>query len=930
MTKPGDSSLHPRVADQLHSSHAPTPGRKNACENFGAAVYLGSLINRDDYHCNLHKVCCPKGLTSQPTIVLKRTSQFGDDLQVKYNATLVRLRYTQHLQRSQNVLNVFLALGGYAGTDCQQNVASCCYGWIRTSQPTIVLKRTSQFGDDLQVKYNATLVRLRYTQHLQRSQNVLNVFLALGGYAGTDCQQNVASCCYGWIRPPRCRTFRTIMVGLRSRLWRIRQYAAQKWHRMNTSSTDLDEQPRTTRTLFRPLDPGEIRLLKLCPGSFHEPLQAELENVALSTTVPYKAISYCWGKGGTSETIHISHNPVPITKSLHGALRRFRDHNHIVYLWADAICINQKDDAEKGVQISVMSIIFAQAEEVLIWLGEHQPQDTMAFCTISWLADYGRHLIKPETGRLSIAQLALLCSKEVEIIAAFNEHYFDNDVGDRALGRLLMLPGKSKEILVGLRSNCACRCCGTEFTWRTDAPIARLNEGLGAIKAVLDLPWFTRLWVIQENAVAQVAKVHLGQHCIPWTDLDLAIQVANFEDKMAAYGGLPRTVQFVRAFAIIELVSRYRLYDPLPGSLSDPTYLLAVLMRMSHFQCEREEDRLYSVRAVAFIEAECSLDPAFGQPVDHLWQQVAAYLLRKSPSWDYNTRRGRPCNSFVLTMAGIQRRNREKLRSLPSWVPDITAIDDEVRRRYEFALRNSRYHAAGGRANRFINYIDKQSWTLYARGGGISIIERMSHDTNYMPRAYNNLEEAARARDQDFELRLIPWYFRCLSFAYERAENSKADPACYSFRTLLSHGSSCNRKPMDAGSPVNEEYRNVYLPFFLELERDNASRSIGLDAETMCEHLENLIRDKRDRQRLDSSRVLAWTSDGRVGWVPQNSREGDVVVLLEGAPEPYVVRERAEGDGTCTLIGDAYIHGIMLGEAWEHDHEMNDCVISIK
>nr|POF25955.1 heterokaryon incompatibility protein 6, or allele [Quercus suber] len=720
------------------------------------------------------------------------------------------------------------------------------------------------------------------------------------------------------------------MVGLRSRFRRIRQYTAQKWHLVNTFSTDLHERPPTTQSPRRPLAPGEIRVLKLHPGSYHEPLQAELEIVALATAPQYKAISYCWGKAGASETLYILHHPVPITKSLHGALRRYRSLDHYAYLWADAICIDQNDDAEKSVQISIMALIYSQAAEVLIWLGEQQPQDAMAFCTISWLADYGRHFIKPETGRLSMASLALLCNKQVEIMAAYNEHYFDNDVDEHALGRLLMLPGKSEEILVGLRSKCACRCCGTEFTWRTDAPIARLNEGIGAIKAVLDLPWFTRLWVIQENAVAQVVKVYLGQHCIPWTDLDHAVQVAHFEDKMAAYAGVPRAVQFVRAVAIIELVSQYRLNKHLPRSLLEATYLLGVLMRTSHFQCEREEDRLYSVRAVAFIEAECSLDPAIGQTVDDLWQQVAAYLLGEPPSWDYYQNRGRPCNSFVLTMAGLQRRNRENLRSLPSWVPDITAIDDEVRHRYEFALSNSRYHAAGGRANRFINHIDKKSWTLYARGGGISMIERMSHDTNYIPRAYNNLESAARARDQDFELRLIPWYFRCLRFAYERAENSKADPACYSFATLLSHGSSYYRKPMDAGSPVNEEYRNTYLPFFLELERDHASRPMGLDAETMCEHLENLICDRQDHQRLDPSRVLAWTSDGRVGWVPQNSREGDVIVLLQGAPEPYVVRERAEGDGTCTLIGDAYIHGIMLGEAWEHDHEMDNCVIGIK
>ncbi len=49
-----------------------------------------------------------------------------------------------------------------------------------------------------------------------------------------------------------------------------------------------------------------------------------------------------------------------------------------VYLWADAICINQKDELEKSHQIVLMEDIYAQAESVYIDLGDVQPGCSLA------------------------------------------------------------------------------------------------------------------------------------------------------------------------------------------------------------------------------------------------------------------------------------------------------------------------------------------------------------------------------------------------------------------------------------------------------------------------------------------------------------------------------------------------------------------------
>lgn len=51
-------------------------------------------------------------------------------------------------------------------------------------------------------------------------------------------------------------------------------------------------------------------------------------------------------------------------------------------LWVDAVCINQKDDAEKSIQVMMMGKIYSQASQVLVWLskdGRQLVNDIMSF-----------------------------------------------------------------------------------------------------------------------------------------------------------------------------------------------------------------------------------------------------------------------------------------------------------------------------------------------------------------------------------------------------------------------------------------------------------------------------------------------------------------------------------------------------------------------
>lgn len=64
------------------------------------------------------------------------------------------------------------------------------------------------------------------------------------------------------------------------------------------------------------------------------------------------------------------------------------------------------------------------------------------------------------------------------------------------------------------------------------------------------------------------------------------------------------------------------------------------------------------------------------------------------------------------------------------------------------------------------------------------------------------------------------------------------------------------------------------------------------------------------------------TENGRMGFGPESAGVGDVVVVMPGGRVPYVLRPMLDMEesfgceqGAFSLLGDAFVHGAMLGEA---------------
>ena len=86
--------------------------------------------------------------------------------------------------------------------------------------------------------------------------------------------------------------------------------------------------------------------------------------------VEYDAISYTWGSGALTSRIICNGVEWSITGILEDALKRLRYETTSRYLWADQVCINQSDDAEKATQVQHMFTVFNRAQKVVAWPGE--------------------------------------------------------------------------------------------------------------------------------------------------------------------------------------------------------------------------------------------------------------------------------------------------------------------------------------------------------------------------------------------------------------------------------------------------------------------------------------------------------------------------------------------------------------------------------
>ncbi|KAG8530612.1 uncharacterized protein KY384_004650 [Bacidia gigantensis] len=126
-----------------------------------------------------------------------------------------------------------------------------------------------------------------------------------------------------------------------------------------------------------------FRLLRLYPQTPSADIKCSLKEVNIADKRGYGAVSYVWGVPNLTRKIYCGNAYIGVTEHIHALLRRVCNSSRDVYIWIDAICINQKDLTERSTQVLLMRKIFSDAGQILIWLGIDPGPAAPAFQIIS-------------------------------------------------------------------------------------------------------------------------------------------------------------------------------------------------------------------------------------------------------------------------------------------------------------------------------------------------------------------------------------------------------------------------------------------------------------------------------------------------------------------------------------------------------------------
>lgn len=209
---------------------------------------------------------------------------------------------------------------------------------------------------------------------------------------------------------------------------------------------------------YAPLDSesNQIRVVILLPSK-DKSAQIQLEVVHLpfeQLADSYIALSYTWGDKSDTVPISVHSYTMNITRNLESALRHIRYEEHEVPLWIDSICIDQTNLKERTEQVLLMKEIYSNARSVIAWIGEANDNTEKAYKLI------------------------------LDLTSKFLEYELrpHDDVRD----------------------------------WLCKAVVDKDLYSWDGVLELIGRPYFARVWIIQEIALAKKTSIRCGDHSLPY------------------------------------------------------------------------------------------------------------------------------------------------------------------------------------------------------------------------------------------------------------------------------------------------------------------------------------------------------------------------------------------------------------------------------
>lgn len=652
-------------------------------------------------------------------------------------------------------------------------------------------------------------------------------------------------------------------------------------------------EPETLR--YEELPPGQdhIRLLTIMPDCEDGRIHCTLETYALAEAPQYHALSHVWGTTSQSQAIICSDKELNVTPSLNATLLALRDNPLAVDgatsitrtappLWVDQICINQNDESERARQVKIMKSIFQRAAMVLISLGE------------KFNGAIGTSVTK------LVEQINEVCNS--------SKGLFENPD--------LQFPKDEALQFWGLP-------CRADGSWP-------------ALSTTMNLPYFERVWVVQEVLVAKKAVIHFSEGVLGWDMLLEAylwlltnrfwvpdLSVVNPQDGIS----MANILQKHRAMR--NSTKKWRIYE--------------LVSQTAELKSTDPRDKIFALAGIAHD----------GEGVDINYTQSPIEVFE-----DF-ARRTIISEKSLAILSDAQTANVED-RGPPSWVPrwdKEPIVPGLLDRGFDAALGTK--PSIG---------LQHDQGVLNALGLEISVVTVKTHllvdsEGNDLVNLYANLVEVGPITPGVTPktviaklMREIIWCLVLGTYFEEgetptgpEADDTLLDEFCaYIFNSIcliihtsmdgdlleapkrllhlaqISLEAHHNRPASVEGTSASVESqdwlrKNIQFldPAFAEdTQKLNELVYHILTVFQRKPYYYKRFQDKCEWQGAASytKRPLFRTDKGFMGAGPPQLQEGDVICVLYGGPTPYALRPNSV-PGEYTYLGDCYIHGQMHGEA---------------
>lgn len=624
---------------------------------------------------------------------------------------------------------------------------------------------------------------------------------------------------------------------------------------------------QTPNYVYQPLATDRhIRTLEFCPSSNTNPeIYLKVDHVHIdSAATRYTAISFVFGDRDLNPAVSVGldDGQVQIPPSLHSALRRVRTSGGMAqHFWVSAVSINQAETkiglAEKSLQVRMMDEVFSKAEEVIIDLGESDEE------TDDLLSTLDKYQLVPED-----------VWYEIDIKASHSSIHHSTE-----LCAAMNLPGPNSNF------------------WH-------------AFRRFMGRPWFTRVWIVQEFALARKARFMIGSQFREKQFLRYAItraakhlEILYLQDRFHAGTLVPNKILEDAIWVV--LVKSHAVHSICLAAEQSGTGLSRSLCEVldattTYFQATKNCDIVYALLGLvtdAAIKSDLVVD--YNEPLAKFMLRVSQYLVQHRDG------------KYVLYHSVGDRAGYTSwtinLQGPPDGLPHL--VDHLGRLRYgDFT--------AGGPA-RFPSKMSS------LRVDGLTV-RACVIDTVQMAMAKALLPHQSELSTQQALMSHAMWQMLAFEWMLDVAPTQPlplADLMKLCWRVVVAD----LIMPSDSGGRGYCRMRDwtdsarcldtVDTVFQAACRKQRGKLPASFTMDLTPTQLTDL-RIYADSLSHTIGRKLAMSGNLEVPClVPLESSNGDRIVIVQGCQMPFVMRLNCDEKGDYyRLVGCAYVHGVMDGE----------------